>query len=228
MTAGLGVLASVPAVLAVTLTPASAGVGIQPGPVCLASAAHPGRSYALPPVVVSDSGSGSEDVSLRVEKQSPGGLPGRPVPASWVRFTYPKLLWVVGQSSVHLGSGDVTAVPAQLSVPPSAAPGRYAAWVVAGPAGNGTPGRVSFGAAAITYLEFTVARPGAAPRHAACVSPGVKQARKAGHARGPRAQRAAAAPAPRAQKVTGSEVLAACGISLLGGGLALWRKRRVS
>lgn len=148
----------IPAILAL---PGSVGVGIQAGPVCLPVTASPGTSYTLPPVTVMNTGSGGETIGLRVQNPGPGSLPGKPVPASWVKFGAP----------VKLASGAKGTVTAHLSVPSSARHGAYAGWVVAGPAGSATPGHAGFGAEAIAVFEFTVARPGHASRHVACVDP---------------------------------------------------------
>ncbi len=51
---------------------ASIGVGIQAGPVQLAGAAHPGGSYALPPVYVVNTGTQDESLSIRIERVSSG------------------------------------------------------------------------------------------------------------------------------------------------------------
>jgi hypothetical protein len=174
---GLQALASVPAMLALAGSPASTGTGIQPGPVCLATTIHPGAARALPPVTVQDTGSGGESIALHIQKPAGHGtMPGRPVPPSWVTFTYPRKWLVLSQSSVPLGPGATAPVPASLAVPSAAAPGRYVAWIGAAPAGSGTAGKANFGAEAFTYLEFTVAKVGSPARHAACVTPGVKQA----------------------------------------------------
>lgn len=203
---GFQVLASVPAMLALAGSPASVGVGIQAGPVCLTTTIHPGASHALPPVTVQDTGSGDESIALDVQKPAGHGtLTGRPAPASWVTFTYPRKWLVLSQSSVSLSSGGTAAVSGRLAVPSSAKPGRYVAWIIAAPQSS-TPGQVNLGAVAIADLEFTVTRPGAAPRRAVCLTPGVKHS--AAHGKGHRHQgrQAAAAADPKARKVTGTEM----------------------
>lgn len=194
------------AMLALAGSPASVGVGIQAGPVCLATTIHPGASHALPPVTVQDTGSGDESIALHVQKP-PGTLPGRPVPPSWVKFTYPRKWLVLSQSSVTVSPGATANVPDELTVPSSAVPGSYVTWIGAAPAGGGTAAQVSLGAEAFAYLEFTVARPGAALRHVACVVPGARQASKAADGKGHRhhGPQAAADP-PKVEKVTGREM----------------------
>ena len=143
--------AAAPLLIALAGTPASVGTGIQAGPVCLPVTAQPGGTYALPPVTVQNTGSGSESIGLTVQK----------LPASWVTFGPP----------VSLASGAKAQVTARLTVPSSVRPGPYVAWVVAGIAGNGTPGQANLGAEAIANLEFTVTGPGVS-RHVTCVTPG--------------------------------------------------------
>ena len=148
--------------LAALTLPLSVGTGIQTGPVTLPGALQPGHAYTLPAVTVANTGSDRVNLTLQVELPVPDNLPGRPVPAKWVTFSYPPLLWVFHQSSVGVGPGDSTKVPAQVAIPKSAKPGRYTAWVVAGADGNGSPGHLNFAAEAITILKFTVGHP--APR----------------------------------------------------------------
>src|SRR6202008_3287115 len=77
------IAASVLAVLAVpAAAQASVGVGIQAGPVQLSGAAHPGGSYALPPVYVVNTGTQEESLAVRIERLSPGQA--RAVPAGWI------------------------------------------------------------------------------------------------------------------------------------------------
>ena len=57
---------------------ASVGVGVQAGPVQLAGVAHPGGTYALPPVYVVNTGTQAESVAVRIERISHGT--GRTVP----------------------------------------------------------------------------------------------------------------------------------------------------
>jgi hypothetical protein len=143
--------ATVLTVLAVPATAqASVGVGIQAGPVRLTGAAHPGGKYALPAVLVENTGTQPESVTIRIERVSAGS--GRTVPPSWVH---------AADSTVTLGGNQSARVPLELVVPASARPGTYVSDVVAagGPA-SPTAG-TSFDAGAATNLEFKVV-PGAA------------------------------------------------------------------
>src|SRR5215470_4956918 len=63
---------------------ASIGVGVQRGPVRLATAARPGHSYKLPSVRVANAGSQNETITVRIERLSTGR--GRSVPPSWVHI----------------------------------------------------------------------------------------------------------------------------------------------
>jgi hypothetical protein len=150
------------------LAPASVGVGIGGNPVCLGVVAQPSHSYSLGNVYVTDTGSGSEAVSLHAETPF-NGLKGLHFPESWVTFGYPKLLGIIGQSSVNLnpgtGPGTAADVPATLNVAPDAKPGEYAADLVAGTVASPSPGgggQAVFGAGAETNLLFTVG-PGGKP-----------------------------------------------------------------
>lgn len=144
--------ASLIAVLAVpAAAQASVGVGIQPGPVRLTGAAHPGSNYALPAVLVVNTGTFTESVDVRVERISPGT--GRTVPPSWVDAS---------SSVVSLSPSQSARIPLQLQVPASAKPGRYFSDVVVTAASPNSGGSAGFGAGAATDLEFTVAA-GAAP-----------------------------------------------------------------
>jgi len=144
--------ASLIAVLAVpAAAQASVGVGIQPGPVRLTGAAHPGSSYALPAVLVVNTGSFAESVAVRVERISSGA--GQTVPPAWVR---------AGHATVSLAPGKSERIPLQLGVPASAKPGRYFSDVVVTAGSPSSAGGAGFAAGAATDLEFTVAA-GAAP-----------------------------------------------------------------
>lgn len=152
--------ASLLAVLAVpAAAQASVGVGIQPGPVRLSGHVQAGRSYALPAVLVANTGTLGESVTVRVERVSPGT--GRTVPSSWVQ---------VGGSAVSLAPGQSARIPLELRVPASAKPGRYFSDVVATAGSAGPAGGAGFAAGAATGLEFTVAA--AAPPGAWFVLPG--------------------------------------------------------
>ena len=122
-----------------------------------------------------DKGSGNESIALHVQKvPRASAIFGKPVPASWVTFTYPRKWLVLCQSSVplrvrrHGGSARL----AERAVVGAA--GFYAAWIGAAPAGRGTPGHLNLGTEAFTYLEFTVTRPGSPTRHAVCLNPDAK------------------------------------------------------
>ena len=128
---------------------ASVGVGIQAGPVRLTGAAHPGGSYALPPVYVVNTGTQPESVAIRIERLSAG--PARPVPAAWVR---------AGSQGVQLGHAQSARIPLELVLPASAKPGEYLTDVVARGSAALSDGHANFGVAAATKLEFRVV-PGA-------------------------------------------------------------------
>ena len=143
--AGLIVLLAVPAT-----AQASVGVGIQAGPVRLGAAAHPGGSYALPPVYVVNTGSQPESLTVRVERVSAGS--GRPVPVSWVHAP---------GSAVRLSHNQGTRIPLQLIIPATAQPGEYLSDVVVRGSAALSDGGANLGVAAATKLEFRVA-PGVA------------------------------------------------------------------
>jgi hypothetical protein len=137
--------ASLLAVLAVPATAqASVGVGIQAGPVRLDGAAHPGGSYALPDVLVVNTGTSSESVSLSVDRVSAGS--GRTVPPSWVRAS----------GAVTLGARQSARVPLELIVPPTARPGRYFSDVLVKAGAPNPASGATFDAGAATDLAFTV------------------------------------------------------------------------
>lgn len=203
-------------VLAVVL-PASVGVGIGGAPVCPAASVQPGQSVSLGSIYVVNTGSGSEDITLRAEAPA-NGLPGVSFPASWVSFGYPKTLWVIGRSSVTLSPGQGTDIPATLAVPAGAKPGLYASDLLAGTMSAPSPGsggQAVFGAGAEENLQFAVA-PAKAP---SCTDPVV--------AKVPGAQYAP--PSPAASRGSGRTDLP--GLALLGGlallvALAIKMKRR--
>lgn len=128
---------------------ASVGVGVQAGPVRLDGVAHPGGRYALTPVYVVNTGTEPESVSIRVERISPGT--GRTVPPGWISAS----------GSVQLHGSQGVRIPLQLTVPRTAAPGRYFSDVVAKGSASVPAGGAALSVAAATDLEFTVA-PGAA------------------------------------------------------------------
>jgi hypothetical protein len=143
--------ASALAVLAIPATAqASVGVGIQAGPVGLDGAAHPGGSYALAAVLVVNTGTSPESVSLSIDRVSAGS--GRTVPPSWVQ----------ANGAVTLGAKQSARVPLRLVVPPTARPGRYFSDVLVKAAAPNSAGGATFDAGAATQLAFTVA-PGPVP-----------------------------------------------------------------
>lgn len=129
---------------------ASVGVGVQAGPVRLDGVAHPGGQYALAPVYVVNTGTETESVSISVERISAGT--GRTVPPGWISAS---------STPVHLSHAQSARIPLQLTVPRTAAPGRYFSDVVATGSASVVAGGAELGVAAATSLEFTVA-PGAA------------------------------------------------------------------
>jgi hypothetical protein len=133
-------------VLAVPATAqASVGVGIQAGPVRLAGAAHPGGSYALPDVLVVNTGTNPESVSLSIHRVSAGS--GRTVPPAWVHPS----------GAVTLDARQSARVPLQLIVPPTARPGQYFSDVLVKAGPPDSAGGATFDAGAATQLAFTVA-----------------------------------------------------------------------
>lgn len=212
--------AALPAVLA---TGPISGVGIQPGPVCAPTTVAQGSSYALPPVQVADTGSGDVDISLAVLRMTDPRsiLHGRPVPPSWVSFTFPgHWFGMVAGSSVHAGPGESPLVPAQLNIPATAPEGPYVAFIKPYPAGSGVAGLSNIGTG-VADLEFTVTRAGSPPRPGVCVTPGVKPA-KTGAAAAPAASSTPAAPA----RVSGKEMLAGVGAGVVV--VLLIRRRRTA
>jgi hypothetical protein len=145
---GLLLLAAAPAA-----ADASVGVGVQAGPVRLAGAAHPGGTYALPPVYVVNTGTQPESVGIRIERISRGT--GRSVPSAWIR---------VSALPPSLGHGQSARIPLSLVVPPRARPGQYFSDVVVTGSAALTVGGAHLGVAAATDLEFRIA-PGAVPTH---------------------------------------------------------------
>lgn len=224
-------LAQLALTAALAVSPASAGAGIQAGPVCLPTTAHPGTSYALGTVEVQNTGSGDENLSLQVHPQpaGPGFLPGKTVPASWARFTYPRGWWgMTSESSVHLSPGATAFVPGRLDVPRDAAPGTYVSWIEVSLAGAGTPGgHLNLGAAAATPLEFQVTGARTAAQHAGCIT--LRSAPPAHHAarKGRRHPAAATPAAPQPIRLNGNEEAAVAGVILVAvGAVVLWLRRR--
>ena len=129
---------------------ASVGVGVQAGPVRLDGVAHPGGQYELTPVYVVNTGTETESVSISIERISPGT--GRTVPPGWISAS---------STPARLSHAQSARIPLQLTVPRTAAPGRYFSDVVAKGSASVVAGGAELGVAAATDLEFTVA-PGAA------------------------------------------------------------------
>ena len=141
---------AVPAALVVvvglpSLAQASVGVGVQNAPVRLTGVAHPGQSYALPPVAVINTGTQAETISVQVERLSRG--PGQVVPPSWVHVTGPTL---------RLLPQRTARIPLSLVVPGNARPGAYLSDVVVMGSATISAGQANLGAAAATKLEFRV------------------------------------------------------------------------
>jgi hypothetical protein len=126
---------------------ASIGVGVQAGPVRLSGAAHLGGRYALPPVYVVNTGTQPESVAIAIERISPGT--GRTVPPRWIS---------VSAAPVQLAHGQSARIPLSLTIPATAAPGRYFSDVVAKGTAPISEGGANLGVAAATDLEFTVVR----------------------------------------------------------------------
>jgi hypothetical protein len=124
---------------------ASVGVGIQAGPVRLAGVAHPGGSYALPPVYVVNTGTQDESLSIRIERVSSG--PGRSVPAAWIR----------PGAAIQLSHNQSARIPLELVVPDAARPGKYLTDVVVKGSAGLSGGGATLDVAAATKLEFQVA-----------------------------------------------------------------------
>ena len=143
LSAALGVLLLVTAPVAAY---ASVGVGVQAGPVRLAGAAHPGGTYALPPVYVVNTGTQAESVTIQIERISHGT--GRTIPPTWIQ---------VGGLPAGLGHGQSARIPLNLVVPSHARPGQYFSDVVVRGSAALTVGGAHLGVAAATDLEFRVA-----------------------------------------------------------------------
>jgi len=142
LSAALGVLIFVAAPAAAY---ASVGVGVQAAPVQLAGGAHPGGTYALPPVYVVNTGSQAESVAIRIERISRGA--GRTVPRSWIR---------VSGLPPTLEHGQSARIPLSLVVPTDARPGQYFSDVVVTGSAALIAGGAHLGVAAATDLEFRV------------------------------------------------------------------------
>lgn len=124
---------------------ASVGVGIQAGPVRLTGAAHPGGTYALPPVYVVNTGTQDESLSIRIERLSAGQ--GRAVPVAWIR----------PGAVVRLAHNQSARIPLELVVPGAAKPGQYLTDVIVKGSAALSGGGANLDVAAATKLEFRVA-----------------------------------------------------------------------
>jgi hypothetical protein len=124
---------------------ASVGVGIQAGPVRLTGTAHPGGSYALPPVYVVNTGTQDESLSIQIERLSAGH--GRAVPAAWIR----------PGAAVQLSRNQSARIPLELVVPNAAKAGEYLTDVVVKGSAALSGGGANLDVAAATKLEFRVA-----------------------------------------------------------------------
>jgi len=124
---------------------ASIGVGIQAGPVRLTGVAHPGGSYALPPVYVVNTGTQDESLSIRIDRLSAGQE--RSVPAAWIR----------PGAAVRLSHNQSARIPLELVVPNAAKPGQYLTDVVVRGTAALAGGGANLDVAAATKLEFRVA-----------------------------------------------------------------------
>ncbi len=125
---------------------ASVGVGVQAGPVSLAGVAHPGGTYALPPLYVLNTGTQPESVAIRIERISRGT--GHTIPPWWIHVSA-----LPGQ----LSHGQSARVPLELVVPAHAPTGQYFSDVVVKGSASLSAGGANFGVAAATDLEFRVA-----------------------------------------------------------------------
>jgi hypothetical protein len=130
---------------------ASVGVGVQAGPVRLAGAAHPGGTYALPPVYVVNTGTQAESVTIRIERISRGT--GRTIPPSWIH---------VAAMPGQLTHGQSARIPLELAIPAGAKAGQYFSDVVVKGSAALSAGGANLGVAAATDLEFQVAAGAAA------------------------------------------------------------------
>lgn len=131
---------------------ADVGAGVQANPVTLNGVAEPGRSYALPKLLVVNTGSVTSTYRLRVDALSRDRAMG--VPTGWVRFE---------RNDVVLAPHAYAQVGLSLSLPASARRGQYLTDLVVGTVADaGRSGsRLAAGAQAATELRFTVgsARP---------------------------------------------------------------------
>jgi hypothetical protein len=126
--------------------PGGVGAGVGASPVVLGTTAEPGRSYALPAVLVVNTGSQTSTYRLTVEEV--GRPKGRVVPPGWVHFEH---------NDFALAPRASLTVPTMLTVAPGAAQGRYASDILVSTV-DATPTRsgARVGAQAATELRFQV------------------------------------------------------------------------
>jgi hypothetical protein len=155
------IAAMIPAVLLATAAlsgaPGAAGVGIGASDVCLSTPARPGGSYQPGTVYVVNTGSATETITLdtgpmlswQVETVTTVDGTQRdvvqtvphpeddftrhalPVPAAWVTFGYPALLWVIPRHSVTIDPGQHASIPVTLHIQASARHGQCEAALTA-------------------------------------------------------------------------------------------------
>ena len=148
LAAAIGILAAMAAPIAAR---ASVGVGVQAGPVRLAGAAHPGGTYALPPVYVVNTGTQPESITIRIERISRGT--GRTIPPSWIH---------VSSMPGQLTYGQSARIPLQVAIPANAKAGQYFSDVVVKGSAALSAGGANLAVAAATDLQFRVAAGAAA------------------------------------------------------------------
>jgi hypothetical protein len=129
---------------------ASTGTGVGAAPIAASRPVTAGQIYALPAVLVQNTGTEPARYHLAVQELGPS--PHLPAPPSWVRFATNDLLLTPGQQA---------RVPISLAVPATGAAGAYTSDIVVGtlPAAGGTPtggAATVLGAQAATQLTFRV------------------------------------------------------------------------
>jgi len=157
-------LSAIALAASMTAAPATEGIGIQAGNVCLAQTTQPGQSYALPDLYVRDTGTVTEPVVVTPSPLPTGSRLYRgenSVPGSWVGVSYGSSWFGFEKNhSASVDPGQAVNIPLSLSVPAGAAPGLYVGEVTAAAAGPGGSGSAqvsaSLGAAGITYVIFSV------------------------------------------------------------------------
>ena len=128
------------------LTSANIGVGVGAGKIVMSQPLEPGLSYALPalPVLNTGDSSGTFSVSIEYLTDQQDYQP----PREW--FTIDPLSFTLDATQSRL-------VNVKLSVPTSARPGHYFAYLEARPVIAGVAGQSSVGVAAAAKLYFVVA-----------------------------------------------------------------------